>query len=76
MQLEESADHLDVPDTRDVVEAARGLTEQGGHHGLRDEILGATDPDLPLQRRATVHDQDIFGQRNLQPAGAQAPEIE
>ncbi|BEL09142.1 hypothetical protein Q0Z83_073330 [Actinoplanes sichuanensis] len=76
MQLEETADHLHVPDPRDVEEAARRLAEQGGDHGLGYEILGATDPDLSLQRRTAVHDEDIVGQRNLQPVGARTPGVE
>jgi hypothetical protein len=75
VQLEQAADDLDVTDARDVEQAARRLAQQGGHHRLRDEVLGATDPDLTLQRRTAVHDQDVVGQRNLQPVGARgAPE--
>ena len=69
VQLEQAADDLDVADARHVEQPARALAEQRGDHRLGDEVLGAADPDLAVQRRAAVHDEDVVGQRNLQPAG-------
>jgi hypothetical protein len=69
VQLEQAADNLDVADAGHVKKPAGRLAQQGGHHRLGDEVLGATDPDLSVQRRAAVHDQDVVSQRNLQLAG-------
>ena len=74
VQLEQAADDLDVADARDVEQPARRLAQQGGDHGLGDQVLRATDADLSVQRRSAVHNQDVFGQRNLQQAGATRPD--
>jgi hypothetical protein len=66
VQTEQAADDLHVADARHVEEPAGCLAQQGGHHGLGNKILGATDPDLPVQRRSAVYGQDVVGQRNLQ----------
>ena len=67
VQLQQAAHDLDVADRGHVEQPARRLAEQRRDHRLGDEVLGAAYPDLPVQRRAAVHDQDVVGQRNLQP---------
>src|SRR5690606_13393079 len=59
VQVQESGDDLDVTDLRDVPQHAGGLPQQGGHHRLRHEVLGASNGDGPGQRVAAVHIQQI-----------------
>jgi hypothetical protein len=73
VQLEETADHLDVADRRHVVQPARRLAQQGGHHGLGHQVLGTTHADLSVQRRSAMHNQDVVGQRNLQRGARSRP---
>jgi hypothetical protein len=66
VQLQEAADHLHVADRRDVVQGAGGIPEKGGHHRLRDEVLGTTNADLTEKRGTAVHAQNVLGHAILQ----------
>ncbi len=66
VQSEQAPDHLHVTDLRHVEQPARAVAEECGDHRLGDQVLRAAHADPPLQRGASVYDQDVVGQRNLQ----------
>lgn len=54
VHLEEAADDPDIADVRDVPQHARAFTQEGGDHGLRDEVLGAAHLDAAPQGDSAV----------------------
>lgn len=67
VQLEQSADHLDVADVRDVAQSAGALAEEGGDHGLGHQVLRTADADLAFERVSAVDQQDVVGHRSRNP---------
>ncbi len=60
VQLKQTADDLDVADLRHVVQAARAVAQQCGDHRLGHQVLRAPDPDLTMERGATMHAQNVI----------------
>ncbi len=67
VQLKQPADHLDVADVRDVAQSAGALAEEGGDHGLGDQVLRTADADLAFERVSAVDQQDVVGHRSRNP---------
>ena len=54
VQAQQSRDHVDVANERDVAQHRGGRSQQGRHHRLGDQILGPADGDLTSQRATAL----------------------
>ncbi len=70
VHLEQTAHHLNIADGGNVTQGAGGVAENGGHHGLGHQVLGALNIDAPGEGAATANNDGLGFETYLGARGA------